>query len=68
MADLDRIARNRFVVIGRAGMDFYPEPPGTKTEVTSETSPPCRVIAALILAEEPPRQANLCFSIRLRRL
>ncbi len=32
MADLERIARNRFVVIGRAGMDFYPEPPGTKTE------------------------------------
>lgn len=23
---------NRFVVIGRAGMDFYPDPPGTKTE------------------------------------
>jgi len=23
---------NRFVIIGRAGMDFYPDPPGTKTE------------------------------------
>ena len=32
MADLGRIARNRFVVIGRAGMDFYPDPPGTRTE------------------------------------
>ena len=23
---------NRFLVIGRAGMDFYPDPPGTRTE------------------------------------
>jgi len=27
-----RLTGNRFVVIGRAGMDFYPDPPGTKTE------------------------------------
>lgn len=27
-----RLAGNRFVVIGRAGMDIYPDPPGTKTE------------------------------------
>ena len=26
------LAGNRFVIIGRAGMDFYPDPPGTKTE------------------------------------
>ena len=32
MADLSGIARNRFVVIGRAGMDFYADPPGTRTE------------------------------------
>ncbi len=32
MADLDRIRGNSFVIIGRAGMDFYPDPPGTKTE------------------------------------
>ena len=32
MADLARLSGNRFVIIGRAGMDFYPEPPGTKTE------------------------------------
>ena len=32
MSDLVRIAGNSFVVIGRAGMDFYPDPPGTKTE------------------------------------
>jgi 5-dehydro-2-deoxygluconokinase len=32
MADLQRLRGNRFVIIGRAGMDFYPEPPGTKTE------------------------------------
>ncbi len=32
MVDLDRIKNNDFVIIGRAGMDFYPEPPGTKTE------------------------------------
>ncbi len=29
---LDRIGQNDFLVIGRAGMDFYPEPPGTRTE------------------------------------
>ena len=30
------IAQNNFVVLGRAGMDFFPDPPGTKTE-ESET-------------------------------
>lgn len=29
---LDGIARNRFLVVGRVGMDFFPDPPGTKTE------------------------------------
>lgn len=28
----DKLSRNSFVVLGRAGMDFYPDPPGTKTE------------------------------------
>ena len=32
MADLERIKGNDFVIIGRAGMDFYPDPPGTRTE------------------------------------
>ncbi len=32
MFNLSSLADNRFVVIGRAGMDFYPDPPGTKTE------------------------------------
>ena len=27
-----RLNGNKFVIIGRAGMDFYPDPPGTKTE------------------------------------
>ena len=27
-----KLKENSFVVIGRAGMDFYPEPPGTRTE------------------------------------
>ena len=35
MADLNRIKGNNFVIIGRAGMDFYPDPPGTKTEEAS---------------------------------
>jgi len=26
------LQRNNFLVIGRAGMDFYPDPPGTATE------------------------------------
>ncbi|MBT0956899.1 5-dehydro-2-deoxygluconokinase [Alphaproteobacteria bacterium KMM 3653] len=29
---LDGIKRNAFVVVGRAGMDFFPDPPGTRTE------------------------------------
>ena len=29
---LEGIGQNNFVIIGRAGMDFYPDPPGTKTE------------------------------------
>ncbi|MCK8462917.1 5-dehydro-2-deoxygluconokinase [Aliiroseovarius sp. S1339] len=32
MANLDRIRGNDFVIIGRAGMDLYPDPPGTRTE------------------------------------
>ncbi|UCH74438.1 MAG: 5-dehydro-2-deoxygluconokinase [Rhodospirillales bacterium] len=36
MTDLARIARNNFVIIGRAGMDLYPEPPGTKTEEATQ--------------------------------
>jgi len=30
--DLARLAKNRFIVIGRAGMDLYPDPPGTRIE------------------------------------
>lgn len=32
MADLARLKGRNFVIVGRAGMDFYPDPPGTKTE------------------------------------
>ncbi|MCC5976065.1 MAG: 5-dehydro-2-deoxygluconokinase [Rubellimicrobium sp.] len=32
MADLARLAGRNFLLIGRAGMDFYPDPPGTRTE------------------------------------
>ena len=29
---LDKIKENKFLIIGRAGVDIYPDPPGTKTE------------------------------------
>ena len=29
---LDNIQQNNFLIIGRAGIDIYPDPPGTKTE------------------------------------
>ena len=32
MTSLSGIEQNNFVIIGRAGMDFYPDPPGTRTE------------------------------------
>ncbi len=32
MADLKRLQTGRFLVIGRAGMDFYADPPGTRLE------------------------------------
>jgi len=32
------LSLNRFAVIGRAGMDFYPEPPGTKIEDATKFS------------------------------
>lgn len=32
MFEIKQLAEKKFIVIGRAGMDFYPEPPGTKTE------------------------------------
>jgi len=28
----DGIKKNNFLVIGRAGMDLYPDPPGSTTE------------------------------------
>ncbi len=31
-AELGKISQNDFVIIGRAGMDFYADPPGTRTE------------------------------------
>jgi 5-dehydro-2-deoxygluconokinase len=31
-----RLKGNRFVVIGRAGMDLYPDPPGTRTEEATQ--------------------------------
>ncbi|MEM9199470.1 MAG: PfkB family carbohydrate kinase, partial [Pseudomonadota bacterium] len=33
---LDGIKQNNFLVIGRAGMDFFPHPAGTKTEEATE--------------------------------
>ena len=30
--NLDRLAMNRFLVLGRAGLDLYADPPGTRTE------------------------------------
>lgn len=35
MLELARLAQNNFLVIGRAGMDMYPEPPGTAIEDAS---------------------------------
>ena len=35
MADLARLAGRRFLVIGRAGMDLYADPPGTRIEEAS---------------------------------
>ena len=32
MADLSRLRDRNFLIIGRAGMDLYPDPPGTRTE------------------------------------
>ena len=29
---ISKIKKNNFLLIGRAGIDFYPDPPGTKTE------------------------------------
>ncbi len=32
MSLLDNLAKNRFLIVGRGGMDFYPDPPGVRTE------------------------------------
>ena len=29
---ISKIQQNNFLLIGRAGVDIYPDPPGTKTE------------------------------------
>ena len=36
MADLSRLSGKRFVVIGRAGMDFYADPPGVRLEEATQ--------------------------------
>jgi len=36
MSDLARLEGNRFLVIGRAGMDLYADPPGTRTEEAAQ--------------------------------
>lgn len=36
MGDLSRIKQNKFLVLGRAGMDIYPDPPGTRTKEASQ--------------------------------
>ncbi|OED43489.1 5-dehydro-2-deoxygluconokinase [Chromatiales bacterium (ex Bugula neritina AB1)] len=36
MSKLAKLANGSFLVIGRAGMDFYPEPAGTKTEEATQ--------------------------------
>lgn len=33
---LNQLRRNKFVIIGRAGIDFYADPPGTKTEEATQ--------------------------------
>ncbi|TGD60804.1 5-dehydro-2-deoxygluconokinase [Tabrizicola sp. WMC-M-20] len=38
MADLSRVSGGRFLVIGRAGMDLYADPPGTRTEEATRFS------------------------------
>lgn len=36
MVDLSRLQQNKFLVFGRAGMDIYPDPPGTRTSEASQ--------------------------------
>lgn len=36
MSSLEKIRGGNFVIIGRAGMDFYPDPPGVKTEEATQ--------------------------------
>ncbi|MEO0386726.1 MAG: PfkB family carbohydrate kinase, partial [Pseudomonadota bacterium] len=31
-----KLSGSSFLIIGRAGMDFYPDPPGTKTEEAAQ--------------------------------
>lgn len=51
--DIAQLKSNRFVVLGRAGMDFYPEPPGTKTEDATQ-----------FFASLGGSSANICVAIQ----
>ncbi len=53
MFNLSSLSGNRFVVIGRAGMDFYPEPAGTKTEDATQ-----------FFASLGGSSANICVAIQ----
>ncbi|NND90012.1 MAG: 5-dehydro-2-deoxygluconokinase [Granulosicoccus sp.] len=52
MIGVQSLSRNRFVVLGRAGMDLYPEPAGTRTEE-----------AAMFAASLGGSSANICVAI-----
>ena len=53
MFEISHLAAKNFLVIGRAGMDFYPEPPGTKTEEATQ-----------FFASLGGSSANICVAIQ----
>ena len=54
---ISKIQKNNFLLIGRAGIDIYPDPPGTKTE--NAKSFVTHLGGCLLYTSPSPRDATL---------
>ena len=44
----DQLRQNHFLVVGRAGMDLYADPPGTRTQEASRFSSALGAVLAIL--------------------
>ena len=55
---ISKIQKNNFLLIGRAGIDIYPDPPGTKTEQATKAMERKEAINLAISIIQPDSTAD----------